>query len=91
MSNNLQPLQERRLLKHQLIRLSGQCYEPRIKLSTISPKYLAGLKRCLKFLVDVFPVSHVNSVGWANDQVEARRDGGPLPEKTSTPLPRTSC
>jgi hypothetical protein len=26
-----------------------------------------------------------------NDQVEARRDGAPLPEKTSTPLPRTSC
>lgn len=27
----------------------------------------------------------------ANDQVEARRDGAPLPEKTSPPLPSTSC
>jgi hypothetical protein len=26
-----------------------------------------------------------------NANVEARRDGAPLPEKTSTPLPRTSC
>jgi len=26
-----------------------------------------------------------------NDQVEARRDGAPLPEKTSPPLPHTSC
>jgi hypothetical protein len=32
--------------------------------------------------INVFPT---------NDQVEARRDGAPLPEKTSTPLPRTSC
>jgi hypothetical protein len=26
-----------------------------------------------------------------NANVEARRDGAPLPEKTSTPLPRTPC
>lgn len=26
-----------------------------------------------------------------NAHVEARRDGAPTPEKTSTPLPRTSC
>jgi hypothetical protein len=46
----------------------------------------SGLPSLLNFVAE-----QLRLMNPPNDQVEARRDGAPLPEKTSPPLPRTSC